>query len=75
MLLFHIDLNPSQDKLEIWDVDEDDSDDNYDISGIRDGHDFIACYGRMLGINFFRPGRLVICHNVAYRIICNRVER
>ncbi|CAB4418227.1 unnamed protein product [Rhizophagus irregularis] len=32
---------------EVWDDgDEDDSDDDHDILGIRDGHDYIACYGR-----------------------------
>ncbi|PKC00700.1 hypothetical protein RhiirA5_382268 [Rhizophagus irregularis] len=32
---------------EVWDDgDEDDSDDDHNILGIRDGHDYIACYGR-----------------------------
>ncbi|PKK57333.1 hypothetical protein RhiirC2_851269 [Rhizophagus irregularis] len=30
----------------VIDNEDDDSDDDHDILGIRDGHDYIACYGR-----------------------------
>ncbi|PKC73023.1 hypothetical protein RhiirA1_389294 [Rhizophagus irregularis] len=57
---------------EVWDGDEDDFDDDYDISGIVDGHDFMACYGRDAWDKLFQD-RLDRHRNILLRLLSQRL--
>ncbi|CAB4402910.1 unnamed protein product [Rhizophagus irregularis] len=53
---------------EVWDGDEVDSDDDYDISGIGDGHDFMVCYSRDAWDKLSRPHRNILLRFFTQRL-------
>ncbi|RGB24617.1 hypothetical protein C1646_821494 [Rhizophagus diaphanus] len=57
---------------EVWDDDDDDDDYDYDISGIVDGYDFMACYGIDAWDKLFKD-RLARHHNILLRLLSQRL--